>query len=291
MMDVKAKKYFFPTPSKWPILASIGLFSTLAGVANWLHSEWFGPYLTLFGACVMVYVIHGWFGEVIKENRQGLMTTRQNDHSFRFGMCWFIFSEVCFFGSFFAALFYIRVFVLPDMGGPDTATHIVLWPGFQYVWPLQNTPDPSDFLGPHSVMSAWGIATINTLILLTSGVTVTIAHFSLLANKRRRMLLAQLVTILLGLSFLCMQAMEYTDAYTMKGLTLASGIYGTTFFMLTGFHGLHVTIGVIGLSVIFYRMLKRDFNQHNHFAFEAVSWYWHFVDVVWLLLFIFVYWI
>ena len=137
----------------------------------------------------------------------------------------------------------------------------------------------------------WGIAAINTAILLTSGVTITVAHFSLLKNKYRMMVAAQVATILLGLLFLVLQVKEYMEAYFEMGLTLASGIYGTTFFMLTGFHGLHVTIGVICLSVILYRMLRRDFNSHQHFAFEAVSWYWHFVDVVWLLLFVFVYWL
>jgi cytochrome c oxidase subunit 3 len=196
-----------------------------------------------------------------------------------------------FFSAFFGALFYARVFVLPDLGDATTATHQVLWSQFQYTWPLLKNPDPAYFIGPQEAMKAWGIAAVNTLILLTSGVTVTIAHFSLLKNRRRMMLAAQIATIALGVAFLLMQFNEYMDAYFEKGLTLASGIYGTTFFMLTGFHGLHVTIGVIGLSVILHRMIRRDFNPHNHFGFEAVSWYWHFVDVVWLLLFVFVYWL
>lgn len=290
-MDARAKKYYFPQPSGWPILASLSLLTMLAGVANWLHSTWFGPYMFFTGFLMLIFVIHGWFGKVISENRQGLMQSPHNEHSFKFGMCWFIFSEVMFFGSFFGALFYVRLFVLPYMGDPGSMDHILLYPNFNYVWPLQINPNPADYLGPHSVMSAWGISTINTLILLTSGVTVTIAHFALKNNQRRKMLIAQFITICLGLSFLCLQASEYYGAYTMKGMTLSSGIYGTTFFMLTGFHGLHVTIGTLGLCVILHRMLKRDFNPSNHFAFEGVSWYWHFVDVVWLLLFIFVYWL
>jgi cytochrome c oxidase subunit 3 len=144
-------------------------------------------------------------------------------------------------------------------------------------------------MGPKSVMDAFGITAINTLVLLTSGATITVAHWALLKDRRNTMLISQFLTILLGIAFLIMQCHEYTEAYLEKGLTLGSGIYGTTFFLLTGFHGLHVTIGTIGLIVVLYRMLRRDFNSHNHFAFEAVSWYWHFVDVVWLLLFVFVY--
>jgi cytochrome c oxidase subunit 3 len=173
----------------------------------------------------------------------------------------------------------------------DITTHLLLWPSFQATWPLLQNPAAANFIGPQSVMETWGIPAINTAILLSSGVTITIAHWSLLKNHRKTMLISQLATILLGISFLIFQGHEYGLAYEEKGLTLGSGIYGTTFFMLTGFHGLHVTIGTIGLIVILYRMLKRDFNPHNHFAFEAVSWYWHFVDVVWLLLFIFVYWL
>ncbi len=185
----------------------------------------------------------------------------------------------------------MRVFVLPDLSDVASPTHQTLWEHFHYHWPLLQNPDPSQYIAPNEAMGAWGIAAINTVLLLTSGVTVTIAHFSLLKNHRKTMLIAQFATILLGIAFLIMQANEYIDAYMDLGLTLASGIYGTTFFMLTGFHGMHVTIGVIALSVIFYRMLRNDFNPENHFGFEAVSWYWHFVDVVWLLLFVFVYWL
>lgn len=292
-MSNKPGGYYLPTPSSWPIRASIALFCILAGIANWLHDMSFGPYLMGFGLIMLFYIIYGWFGTVIHENRSGLLENPQVDRSFRWGMMWFIFSEVMFFSAFFGALFYIRIFSLPMLGGEiqHITTHLVLWPDFKFAWPLLKNPDPATFIGPQSVMEAWGIPAMNTLILLTSGVTITIAHWSLLKSKRTLMLVSQLLTILLGISFLILQAHEYTTAYLEKGLTLGSGSYGTTFFMLTGFHGLHVTIGTLGLIVIFYRMLKRDFNSHNHFAFEAISWYWHFVDVVWLLLFVFVYWI
>lgn len=290
-MDNINKKYYLPSPSSWPLIASIAVFFTLVGIANWLHGEWYGPWLSLLGFILLVYMLHGWFGEVIHENRTGLTLNKQVDRSFRMGMCWFIFSEVMFFGAFFAALFYVRFFVLPILGGAETTTHIVLWPNFNATWPLFQNPNPAAYSGPQSVMYAWGIPAINTLVLLTSGATITVAHWALFKQHRKTMLVAQAITILLGMTFLFLQASEYGTAYFEKGLTLSSGIYGTTFFMLTGFHGLHVTIGTIGLCVIFFRMLKHDFSRQNYFAFDATSWYWHFVDVVWLLLFVFVYWI
>lgn len=289
----KNSKYYLPSPSSWPLKGSIALLCTMVGAANWMHNAWFGPYLFVMGLFMLFYMIYGWFGMVIRENRSGILDNKQVDRSFRWGMCWFIFSEVMFFGAFFGALFYVRVYVLPLLGGTsgDNLSHAVLWPDFKNVWPLLQNPNPGAYIAPESVMDTWGIPALNTMILLTSGVTVTIAHWSLIKNHFKTMVVGQVLTILLGISFLIMQGFEYGEAYREKGLTLASGIYGTTFFMLTGFHGLHVTIGTIGLIVILYRMLKRDFNAHNHFAFEAVSWYWHFVDVVWLLLFIFVYWL
>jgi cytochrome c oxidase subunit 3 len=285
--------YYLPSPSSWPIKGSIALFCIMVGAANWLHDVSFGRYLFSFGLLMMFYVIYGWFGVVIKENRAGLLQNIKVDGSFRRGIIWFIFSEVMFFGAFFGALFYTRVISVPLLGGIDAnfLSHLIVWPNFQATWPLLKNPDPNNYVGPESVMGAWGIPAINTIILLTSGVTITIAHWAILKSRRAIMLVSQFATIALGIAFLFLQAHEYTEAYIHKGLTLGSGIYGTTFFMLTGFHGLHVTVGTIGLIVIFYRMLKRDFNTHNHFAFEAISWYWHFVDVVWLLLFIFVYWI
>lgn len=291
-MTHQDKKYYLPSPSSWPIKGSIALISIMVGAANWIHGAFFGPYLLFFGFLMLIYIMFGWFGTVINENRAGLLSSHQVDRSFRLGMCWFIFSEVMFFGCFFGALFYVRVIAIPELSGATSniTSHVVLWPGFQAGWPLLKNPSP-EFVGPQSVMDTWGIPALNTLILLTSGVTITIAHWSLLKNRRKTMLIAQLLTVLLGISFLIMQGHEYGEAYLDKGLTLASGIYGTTFFMLTGFHGLHVTIGTIGLIVILYRMFIRDFNSHNHFAFEAISWYWHFVDVVWLLLFVFVYWL
>ena len=284
--------YYLPAPSHWPIVATIALFLTLGGAANWLHGKVFGPYMMMTGLLCFFFMLFGWFGTVIRENRAGLYNNAQVDRSFRWGMAWFIFSEVMFFGVFFGALYYTHALVVPWLGGEGTGmmTHILLWPNFHAVWPVLTTPDPNAFQGPKGVMEIWHIPLANTLILLTSGVTVTIAHFGILKGNRKQMLIGQIMTIILGISFLSMQAHEYLIAYTEKALKLSAGIYGTTFFMLTGFHAAHVTIGTTMLCVILYRMFRGDFTKENHFAFEAVSWYWHFVDVVWLLLFVFVYW-
>lgn len=285
--------YYLPEPSAWPMIATMGIFCAVAGGANWLHGRTIGPILFGFGFLLIVYILFGWFGTVIRECRAGLLNDRQVDRSFRWCMAWFIFSEVMFFATFFGALFYARVLSVPWLGGSGhgAMTHLLMWPGFKPVWPVLNNPDPNLFHGPQSVMETWGIPAINTAILLTSGLTITVAHWAVVSHKRMLAIGFQLLTVLLGVAFLCMQVHEYTIAYLEKGLTLASGIYGTTFFLLTGFHCLHVTIGTIALIVILWRLLKNDFTPKHHFAFEGVAWYWHFVDVVWLGLFVFVYWI
>ncbi len=286
-------KYYLPNPSYWPIIGSIAIFCLLVGAANWIHGNAIGPYLVVLGAIILVIMLAGWFGTVIRETRAGLLSDPQVDRSFRWGMVWFIFSEVMFFGAFFGALFYARISILPLLSGTSIhpMTHLLLWPQFNGGWPVYQTPNPALFQGPQGVMDTWGIPAINTAILLFSGVTITIAHWGVLKNRRLQMIFAQLATVILGISFLCMQAHEYLEAYNNLNLKLSSGIYGTTFFMLTGFHALHVTIGTIMLIVIFWRMLRGDFNSTEHFGFEAVSWYWHFVDVVWLFLFVCVYWL
>lgn len=283
--------YYVPKPSHWPLVGSIGLTTTLVGAASWLHHDWYGPYIFVLGLTILVFMMFGWFGQVIYESEKGVYDL-QVDRSFRWGMTWFIFSEVCFFGAFFGALFFSRYWTIPLLGGEiHPITHYTLWDNFTATWPLLNNPDNLTFDGAEKGMGAWGLAAINTLILLTSGVTITWAHWALKLNKREQLVTAMAFTIALGTLFLCMQAYEYHEAYTEMALTLNAGIYGTTFFMLTGFHGLHVTIGTIMLIVILLRCIKGHFTPERHFAFEAVAWYWHFVDVVWLFLFIFVYWL
>lgn len=292
MSTPKKGGYYLPDPSKWPLIGSVGIFCLLFGLAHWLHGNRFGTALFAIGFMVIIYMVFGWLGEVIRENEAGLLSNEQVERSFRWGMIWFIFSEVIFFATFFGALFYTRVFSVPWLGGEGVGdlTHVLLWPNFVPHWPLLTTPDPNQIVGPESVIDTWKLPALNTLILLSSGVTLTIAHWGLLKEKRLQLITGQLATVLLGMLFLSMQAIEYTEAYTEKGLRLDSGVYGNTFFMLTGFHALHVTLGTIMLMVILGRILKGHFTPAHHFAFEAVAWYWHFVDVVWLFLFIFVYW-
>ena len=282
--------YYLPEPSHWPLVGSIGLFTTVAGLATWFHggsSIWF-----FVGLAIMIFMMAGWFGTVIKESEGGLYNA-QVDRTFRMSMGWFIFSEVMFFAAFFGALFYARILSVPWLGGEpnNELTHALLWPDFQAAWPLLSPPSTEGFDVPNAVMGAWGIPAINTLILLTSGATVTAAHWALKKGNRGGLIFWLLATVVLGFIFLGFQAYEYGHAYSELNLKLSSGIYGTTFFMLTGFHGLHVTIGAIMLTVILARCIAGHFKPDHHFAFEAVAWYWHFVDVVWLGLFIFVYWL
>jgi cytochrome c oxidase subunit 3 len=208
-------------------------------------------------------------------------------------MFWFIFSEVMFFAGFFGALFYARTLSVPWLGGAggELSTHEFLWPDFSPSWPMNVMPKPEDFSVYKEVIPAWGVPAWNTLILLSSGVTVTFAHWALKKNNRTALCWWLFATLSLGFLFVGLQAREYVHAFEELGLTLNSGIYGTTFFMLTGFHGLHVTIGATMLTVIWARALSGHFRPDHHFGFEAVAWYWHFVDVVWLGLFVFVYWL
>jgi cytochrome c oxidase subunit 3 len=284
--------YYVPAQSYWPIIGSIGLFTMVIGGINVLHAHGYGWLIFLAGAFITVFMMFGWFGSVIKESRGGLYSP-QLDRSFRWGMVWFIFSEVMFFAAFFGALFYARHFSVPWMGGigAKPATHALLWDHFRALWPLLKNPDPAKFVGPFEAMGAWGIPALNTVILLSSGATVTLAHLALKNNHRKKLIIGLMATVTLGILFLSFQAYEYYHAYTELGLKLNSGIYGSTFFMLTGFHGAHVTIGTIMLTVILVRCIRGHFTPEKHFGFEATAWYWHFVDVVWLMLFIFVYWL
>lgn len=283
------RRYFLPQPSQWPIIGSISLFLIATGVINILHDNWYGHYLFMSGAIFLTYMMFGWFSAVIDESLHGLHS-HQMDRTYRWSMAWFIFSEVAFFGIFFGALFYVRGVIIPELGG-STATHSILWPQFKAAWPLMTNPNPTLFPGPKEIIATFGIPALNTFILLSSAAVLTWAHWNLKQNHLRRVSLGVFLTILLGLLFIAMQAYEYTEAYTQFNLTLHSGIYGSTFFMLTGFHAAHVTIGLTMLIVILVRCLKGHFQPEHHFAFEAVSWYWHFVDVVWLFLFVFVYWL
>ena len=279
--------YYVPHGSHWPIVGSIGLTALLGGFAAYLNGADGAVLVAIIGLVITVVMMFGWFGTVIRESETGLYNA-QVDRSYRWGMSWFIFSEVMFFAAFFGALFYARVFSVPWLGGGDEVTNTFLWPEFTAAWP---TAGPEELGGPFESMAAWGIPALNTAILLTSGATITWAHWGLKENKRGVLTFGLLLTVLLGALFMGFQVYEYGHAYRDLNLTLESGIYGSTFFMLTGFHGMHVTIGAIMLAVILLRVIKGHFTPKHHFGFEAAAWYWHFVDVVWLGLFIFVYWL
>jgi cytochrome c oxidase subunit 3 len=286
-MSASKGGYYLPEPSHWPIVGSIGMFLLLFGFASFLHGS--SMMVMLAGAVIIIVMLFGWFGTVINESLAGKYND-QVDTSFRMSMGWFIFSEVMFFAAFFGALFYARMYSVPWLGGAsnNAMTNELLWSGFEAVWP---TNGPGAVGGEYTPMGAWGIPAINTLILLSSGVTITWAHWGLKKGDRTQLILGLMATVALGFLFIGLQAYEYIHAYDELNLKLTSGIYGTTFYMLTGFHGLHVTLGATMLLVILIRSMKGHFTNEHHFAFEAVAWYWHFVDVVWLGLFVFVYWL
>jgi cytochrome c oxidase subunit 3 len=279
--------YYVPHGSHWPIVGSIGLTTLLVGAASMMNGASGGTLALIVGFAIVAFMMYGWFGTVVRESQAGIYND-QVDMSFRWGMGWFIFSEVMFFAAFFGALFYARQLSVPWLGGaaPNLMTHELLWPAFDAIWP---TNGPGDLGGAFESMPAGGIPALNTLILLSSGVTVTWAHWGLKEENRRQLIIGLALTVALGFLFVTLQAYEYGHAYRELNLTLGSGIYGSTFFMLTGFHGAHVTIGAIMLTVMLLRSIKGHFTPKRHFAFEAAAWYWHFVDVVWLGLFIFVY--
>src|SRR5580692_13139199 len=287
-----ADKYYVPHSSPWPIYAAVSLFILMVGAACTLNT-WLPAWSLLPGFLLLISLFVFWFGTVIGENEHGVYNMAV-DRSFRLGMMWFIMSEVMFFAAFFGALFYARELSVPWVGGlgVKTVNKLFLWQQYSPGWP---TNGPAH-LGPRAdgtfeTVPAFGVPAINTVILLTSSVTVTIAHHALRAGHRGLLKFWLAATFILGFSFVALQAHEYGEAYRELGLRLSTGIYGSTFFMLTGFHGLHVTIGAIMLTVIWLRVLRGHFTPEKHFAFEAVAWYWHFVDVVWLGLFVFVYWL
>ncbi len=276
--------YFVPGPSKWPLVGGISMLFFMFGAAGMVNGESYAPYSMAIGFAILVYMLFGWFSNVASES-EGKRYSERVDISFRWSMAWFIFSEVMFFAAFFGALYYARAITMPWLGDLDHKQ--VLWPDFGASWP---NVGPSKLVEEFSTIGPWPIPTINTALLLASGLTLTIAHHALLKEQRSKVLLWLGITILLGVIFLGLQAYEYIHAYRDLNLRLDSGIFGSTFFMLTGFHGFHVTLGAIMLAVIWFRYAKGHFSAKNHFGFEGAAWYWHFVDVVWLALYVVVYW-
>lgn len=313
--------YYVPEKSNLAIWASLTLFTTLFGAANVLNdrlaakagaevsgNHW---YIFIIGLVLFVGTLFTWFRTTITENRAG-MNSGQLKHSYVIGMQWFIFSEVMFFAAFFGALFYVRNIAGPSLAGLDEAGRFnpMLWPGFEYDWPMMTTPQDAVggtggqvmanngvMTGPKENLSfpGWGnllgwLPLWNTIVLISSSFTVHAAHLALLKGNKKGLNFWLGITVALGLTFVVLQYEEYHHAFSELGLFVSSGIYGTTFFMLTGFHGFHVCMGAIMLLVQWLRSVGKDhFTAEDHFGFEASSWYWHFVDVVWVGLFLFVY--
>ncbi len=282
--NAKAPYYFVPGPSRWPMFTGMSLLVTMIGASAWVNGISWGPYVNIAGILAVLLVLYFWFGDAIAESESGLYSDRI-DASYRWSMSWFIFSEVMFFAAFFGALFYARTISMPWLADLD---HKILWPDFTAHW---GNTGPAGLVEPFTTMGPFWIPTINTALLLTSGVTLTIAHHAIRAGERGKTAFWLAATVLLGAVFMGFQVYEYMHAYSDLNLKLTSGIYGSTFFMLTGFHGFHVTIGAIMLSVVLYRVLKGHFTPERHFGFEGAAWYWHFVDVVWLGLYVVVYWL
>lgn len=289
------EEYYVPHSSKLPIFASLGIFLTVYGMGNMFNEmtagvdSSYGEIVFGLGGLVLGATLFVWFSTVIRENHEKLYSTQMN-RSFVWGMSWFIFSEVMFFAAFFGALFYIRFFVIGWIAGEgDRGPSGMLWPEYVPQWPLLETPNPELFPVAQATISPWGLPLVNTLLLVTSSFTITMAHHGINEGNRKKLINWLALTIALGLIFLVVQGYEYYHAYVDLGLTLGTGIYGTTFFMLTGFHGAHVTLGTFMLIVMLGRAIKGHFDKDDCFGFEASAWYWHFVDVVWLGLFIFVY--
>ncbi len=281
--------YFVPGPSAYPVLTSLGLFFVILGAGQWINGHGWGAYSLLAGLLMWALVMFNWFGAAIRESEGGLYSDRI-DVSFRWSMSWFIFSEVMFFGAFFGALYWARLHAVPNLGSLENA---LLWPDFKALWPSVQagaTASPAGITEPFTTVGPFWLPTINTALLLTSGVTLTIAHHALIANQRAKCIAFMWFTVLLGATFLVVQGYEYHHAYAELNLKLSSGIFGSTFFMLTGFHGFHVFVGMLMLLFITLRLHKGHFTPKRHFGFEGAAWYWHFVDVVWLGLYVAVYW-
>ena len=282
--------YFVPSPSSYPALAALGLFFIILGAGQWINGEGWGKYPLIFGFGVLFVILFKWFSTAISESEAGSYGHKV-DLSFRWGMSWFIFSEVMFFGAFFSALWWMRAHSVPELGNLE---HALLWPDFKAVWPsvaAGATASPAGTIEPFQTMGPFWLPTINTALLLSSGVTLTIAHHALQGGNRSRTIGFMWLTVLLGVTFLGVQGYEYAHAYSALNLKLSSGAYGSTFFMLTGFHGFHVFVGMLMLLFITLRLQKGHFTPQRHFGFEGAACYWHFVDVVWLGLYILVYWL
>nr|AYR05333.1 cytochrome c oxidase subunit 3 [Coleoptera sp. ACP-2013] len=245
--------------SPWPLTGAIGTMTLVSGLVKWFHQ--FNPNLLMLGVLITLLTMYQWWRDITREGTfQGLHTYNVTI-GLRWGMILFITSEVFFFISFFWGFFHSSLAPTIELGA--------MWP-------------------PNSIMpfNPLEIPLLNTLILLSSGITITWAHHSLMENNYKQCTQGLALTIVLGMYFTFLQGLEYIEA----PFTIADAIYGSSFFMATGFHGLHVIIGTTFLAICFFRHIKNHFSSIHHFGFEAAAWYWHFVDVVWLFLYISIYW-
>ena len=280
-----APYYYVPANSAHPVRASIALMIVMFGASAWINGIDVAKWAVFAGLLGLMVVLYYWFGDAIQESEAG-MNSKRIDMSYRWSMSWFIFSEVMFFAAFFGSLWYTRTISLPWLG--DLDHKLLLWPEFNAVWPNLG---PAGVVEAFQTMGPFWLPTINTALLLSSGVTLTIAHHALREGHRARTVNFMWATVLLGVIFLGVQGYEYAHLYGDLNLKLTSGVYGSTFYMLTGFHGFHVFVGMLMLLFVTLRLRKGHFTAERHFGFEGAAWYWHFVDVVWLGWYILVYWL
>lgn len=253
--------YHLVDPSPWPLFGSISLLVTTIGAVMYMHSYIGGSLLLPLGIIMIIYTMTVWWRDVIREATfQGHHTTIVQ-RGLRYGMILFIVSEVFFFLAFFWAFFHSSLAPTVELGA---------------IWPPKGI----------QVLNPWEVPLLNTVILLSSGATVTWAHHSIVSGNKIGALAGLFLTVILAVIFTILQGVEYIEA----PFTIADGVYGTTFFLATGFHGLHVIIGTTFLAVCLFRLETSHFTKHHHFGFEAAAWYFHFVDVVWLFLFVTIYW-
>nr|YP_008083592.1 cytochrome c oxidase subunit III [Rhizomys pruinosus]AGN48976.1 cytochrome c oxidase subunit III [Rhizomys pruinosus] len=258
-MTHQTHAYHMVNPSPWPLTGALSAFLMTSGLTMWFHFN--SIFLLLTGLFANILTMYQWWRDIIREGTFQGHHTPVVQKGLRYGMVLFIISEVFFFAGFFWAFYHSSLAPTHELGG--------YWP------PAGITP-----------LNPFEVPLLNTAVLLASGVTITWAHHSLMEGHRSNMNYALLLTILLGLYFTILQASEYYET----PFTISDGIYGSTFFMATGFHGLHVIIGTTFLLTCLFRQLNFHFTSKHHFGFEAAAWYWHFVDVVWLFLYVSIYW-
>jgi cytochrome c oxidase subunit III len=309
--------YYVPEQSKLPIVTAIGIGFSVYGASSAIDAikqqESANWSVLIIGLVIIACALYVWFREAISENKQSLHNAKMKG-SYRIAMQWFIFSEVMFFAAFFGALFYIKYLSMPWIAGEGEGGRMngLIWNGFENIWPsiwsgidalthvatipqeavgISNQPIANNgvFTRADHIGSPFKLPLINTLLLISSSFTVHWAHHAIKHDKLGLFKRWMVATLLLGVVFIGVQAFEYYEAYVHMGLTLKSGVYGSTFFMLTGFHGFHVCMGAFILCIQMIRGWKGQFSSEDHFGFEAGSWYWHFVDVVWIFLFLVVY--